>query len=106
MDIYNENFFDFFGIPEEAVRSLYAQSGKLLYMVQQHHPAPKMEIPVEGIHAIGAKVRTISPKDEKWVNYILCIVIIIAIIVIGYLIWQELKPEPMVIKKDEKSNKK
>lgn len=95
MTVENENFFDFFGIPEEQVRSLYAKGGKILYAPEIHVPVPKKGIPEGGLKAMGMTVVTEKTQDTIWLDICLWISIISLIVSVVYLIWKLTEPEPV-----------
>ena len=96
MIVENENFFDFFGIAEEAIRSLYAKTGKILYTPEMYLPIPKKTVPEIGLSGMGTEVITASKGSDKWVDIVLWISIIVLVIVIIYAIWDLTKPEPII----------
>lgn len=94
MTVENENFFDFFGIPEEQFRTLYAKGGKILYAPEIHVRVPRKEIPEGGLKAMGMTVVTEKKRDSIWLDICLWISIIALIISVIYLIWKLTEPEP------------
>lgn len=93
MTVENENFFDFFGITEDQVRTLYAQSGKLIYLPQIHVPVPPKRIPEAGIKSMGITVVTNKDQTPLWVDIFFWLSIVALIVTIIYIIWQLSKPE-------------
>ncbi|MES2514731.1 MAG: hypothetical protein V4580_11330 [Bacteroidota bacterium] len=96
--VHNENFFDFFGIIEDEIRTLYSNSGKFATLTDLYVPAPKMQIPADGIQAIGTKVIMAEKGNDKIVNIFFYISLIILAITIIWLIWEFTKPEPIIQK--------
>lgn len=94
MIVENENFFDFFGIAEEQVRSLYAKGGKILYAPTIHVPIPKKGIPENGLKAMGMTIVTEKKQNQIWADIFLWISIVALIASIIYLIWKLTEPEP------------
>ncbi len=94
MTVENENFFDFFGITEEQVRTLYAKSGKILYAPEIHVPVPKKNIPEGGLKAMGMTVVTQNNRSSVWLDICFLISIIALIFSVIYLIWKLTEPEP------------
>jgi len=94
MTVENENFFDFFGIPEEQFRTLYAKGGKILYAPEIHVPVPKKGIPESGLKAMGLTVVTEKNQNSLWLDIFLWISIVALIVTIVYVIWKLTEPEP------------
>jgi hypothetical protein len=96
MTIENENFFDFFGITADQVRTIYAESGKLFYAPAIHVPIPKLGIPESVIKSLGIKVITEKSQKAIWVDIFLWTSIVALIVTILYVIWEFTKPEPVL----------
>ncbi|MDF2449454.1 MAG: hypothetical protein K0R26_1958 [Bacteroidota bacterium] len=95
MNIENENFFDFFGLNDEELRSLYAISGEILQTAEIHVPIPKAPVPENGLNAMGTEVITFDKRNEDWIDIILivAIIVLVGLIVWRVYIWYNKEPE-------------
>ena len=96
MTVENANFFDFFGITEDQVRTLYAKGGKIFYAPHIHVPIPKRAIPESGLKSMGITVVTEKSQKAIWVDIFLWTSIGALIVTIVYVIWELTKPEPVL----------
>jgi hypothetical protein len=96
MTVENENFFDFFGITADQVRTLYAESGKLFYAPAIHVPVPKLGIPESGLKPMGITVVTERNQKAIWADIFLWTSIVALIVTIVYVVWELTKPEPVL----------
>lgn len=93
--MYNQTFFDFFGITDDQMRNMYSSVGKIVYLPElcsgDSPPIPPIKqppFPPEGINGMGISI--VTNKSGKWTTFevVSLIIVILLLLWLGWLIYK------------------